>query len=336
MKIAFTICSNNYYAQALTLAKSCNFYNPDVLFIIGLVDEPCTIIDYCQDFEHIFFSQLPINTTDLISKYDIIELNTSVKPSLFLNIIARYPKVKDIHYFDPDIKLFSSFNELEKEFDGKSILLTPHIFTPISNTEGSPQDHLFLNYGIFNLGYLGLKINNSTISLLKWWESKTLSLGFNRVCEGLFVDQLWINHVPIFYNEETKISFHPGLNAAPWNLHERKLSLQDEVYIINNKKLVFFHFSNYKYQNSNKIANFYRYTFEEFPELIHLYDEYHQDLLANKIEIYSKIPCAYYNINKRKIELEVSKEKNKNASKLKYMIRKIIPPIVTDFIVKLK
>ena len=39
MKIAFTICSLNYFSQALSLGESLKKTNPQYEFIIGLVDK---------------------------------------------------------------------------------------------------------------------------------------------------------------------------------------------------------------------------------------------------------------------------------------------------------
>ena len=52
MLISFTLCSNNYLAQAKTLGDSFKKHHPDFEFIIGLVDDFSDQIDYTafQDF----------------------------------------------------------------------------------------------------------------------------------------------------------------------------------------------------------------------------------------------------------------------------------------------
>ncbi len=52
MKIAFTLCSNNYLAQAKTLGDSLLKYNPDYKFFIGLVDRLSDQINYSKDIGH--------------------------------------------------------------------------------------------------------------------------------------------------------------------------------------------------------------------------------------------------------------------------------------------
>ena len=72
--------------------------------------------------------------------------------------------------------------------------------------------------------------------MLEWWEKRCLKIGFDRPCEGLFVDQLWISLVPLFFSDVI-IMRHKGLNMAPWNLHERAIAAvkKDEVLLTSGK-----------------------------------------------------------------------------------------------------
>ena len=70
MDIAFTICSNNYLAQAKTLGDSFLQYHPDWKFIIGLVDEYDNSFDYSSlaNFEIIKVNEINVtNFKNLIS-----------------------------------------------------------------------------------------------------------------------------------------------------------------------------------------------------------------------------------------------------------------------------
>ncbi|MDQ8015272.1 MAG: glycosyltransferase, partial [Flavobacterium nitrogenifigens] len=200
MKIAFTICSNNYLAQAKILEYSLLEKNSDYKFIIGLCDEFSEDIDYSflENIEIIPASQFGIYCFDeIIKKYDIVELNTSIKASFFKYLISKYENLETIIYFDPDIQIFNKLSLLEKYLKEYDILLTPHILNPIGVDDFSPAESSFLNYGIYNLGFLALNPKSQNArDLLDWWEDKTLKIGFSQVSNGLFVDQLWINLVP--------------------------------------------------------------------------------------------------------------------------------------------
>ena len=116
MKIAFTICSNNYLAQAKVLGDSLLANNPNYKMIIGLCDRLSDSIDYdfFSDFEIIPVLDLDIEVfDDIINKYDIVELNTSIKPVFFKYLMKKYNQLESLIYFDPDIQIFSSLNTID-------------------------------------------------------------------------------------------------------------------------------------------------------------------------------------------------------------------------------
>ncbi|MCM0668646.1 glycosyltransferase [Flavobacterium tyrosinilyticum] len=333
MKIAFTICSNNYLAQAKILGDSLLDKNSDYKFIIGLCDEISEDIDYSffENTEIIPASQFGIYCFDeIIEKYDIVELNTSIKASFFKYLISKYENLETIIYFDPDIQIFNKLSLLEKYLEEEDVLLTPHILNPIGVDDFSPAESSFLNYGIYNLGFLALNPKSQNVrDLLDWWEDKTLKIGFSRVSNGLFVDQLWINLVPIFFNK-VKVLHEYGFNAAPWNLHERNLILKtnDEFIMNDNSKLVFYHFSSYNYTKPELFSKYYdRYNSVTLSkEVYELYNQYHDKLIQNKIDFFSKIKCFY---SKEEVKVVVKKK-----SVLKVLIYNIVPPFIIKLVKK--
>jgi hypothetical protein len=189
------------------------------------------------------------------------------------------------------------------KFDNNNILLTPHILNPIPLDNKLPQENTFLNFGIYNLGFLGLKNTKAEVKkLLDWWEERTFTLGYDNVEKGLFVDQLWMNFAPIFF-EKVKILKESGYNVAPWNLHERDIIKKDNIYCMKDgSPLYFFHFSSYNYKLPHVISNkLDRSTFLNNPDLKELYEYYHGLILKNKIDELSKIKCEY--ISNRPIKL---------------------------------
>jgi hypothetical protein len=297
MKVAFTICSNNYLAQAKTLADSIHKYSPEYKFYICLVDELDSRIDYQQFLptEIILAKNLPLNFNNLKAKYNIIELNTCVKATCFKYLFDINLTASHIHFFDPDVEVFSDLSHLDSYFDNASFLITPHITKILSWEDKEPNENLFLNHGLYNFGYVGLKRAPSVLEMLDWWEERLLTRGFMRLEKGLFVDQLWGNYFPLFYPDETKILFHPGCNMGPWNLHERYLAFDGSEYTVNGTSpLIFYHFSSYKYSNAAHISNHYRYDFDTHPELIPIYKSYQEKILKNNVALLSSISCSYY------------------------------------------
>ncbi|THV63128.1 hypothetical protein [Chryseobacterium candidae] len=300
MNIAFTICSNNYLAQAKVLRNSINKYGENFKFVIGLCDEKSDEIDYSSfQCEIVEMKDIGIkNFDDLWMKYDIIEFNTSVKASFFKYLLSKNPNTEFIYYFDPDIEILDQLSILNAEFENNvDILLTPHILSSIPLDGYKPVENTFLNFGIYNLGFIGLRgYSENAKNLLDWWEERLLSLCYNQPEKGLFVDQIWMNFSPIFF-KKVKVLNKMGYNAAPWNLHERigLIAAENNKYLMpDNSPLVFYHFSNFKYKNPETLAKYYdRYSLENSNSLKKLYQNYYQKIIENDIERISKIDCKY-------------------------------------------
>lgn len=337
MQIVFTICSNNYLAQAKVLLNSVLIHSPENKVVIVLVDKFNAEINY-NLFNPIIVvkaEEIGIDFFELIvEKYDIVELNTAVKPSAFKYLRDKYSNCEHIIYLDPDIKVFSSialFNNLLNEY---SILLTPHIYTPLAIDNLSPNEQTFQMHGIYNLGFLALNVKKQqALSLLDWWEERCLSICFRDTSRGLFVDQLWLNFAPSYYSE-TYILRHIGCNMAPWNLHERKLSKYNEEWLVNNsEKLVFYHFSSYDFNKPENINKpFYnRYNFENRPDLNEIYSTYHKELIENNVISYSTLQCMLYEPKKHDQIDEITK-----INPIKNILKRLTPPILFDLINQIK
>ncbi len=294
MKIAFTLCSNNYFAQALVLGQSFLLHNPDYEFYVGLIDEKSEKIDYNQfNIKILTIAEIEPIILELALKYNIVELNTAVKPHYFLHFIKTL-NAKLVFYLDPDICVYQNFKPLEDYLEVDDILLTPHILKPIPIDGKTPFENDFLNFGLYNLGFIALNVTENTINMLKWWKQRTYQFGYHNLAKGLFVDQLWINLVPILF-KKCKILQHHGYNTGPWNLHERFLTKIGGEYLVNEvEKLFFYHFSNYNPANTSKIHTvFTRYDFKNRPDLVNIYAEYTQKLSRTNFFELKKIPCFY-------------------------------------------
>ena len=331
MTVIFTICSNNYLAQAKTLMDSVKKYNPGYKRVIGLVDRHSERIDYSafEGIDIIPVEDLALDRwNEMLNEYDLIELNTSVKPSYFRFIREKYSSAEKVFYFDPDTRLFAGLDKLFSLLEKKIILLTPHILSPIPLDGLLPQEQTFLGHGIYNLGFIGINIRNKeSARFLKWWEERCINSCFRKVAEGLFVDQLWINHAHLLFKGIHVLREH-AYNMAPWNLHERSVERKTEQgYELNDgSMLTFYHFSSYDYRHPEQVYRpFYnRFSFESRPDLLELYTKYHQELLVNNVEAFSSIPCYFYPLVKDAGKQVPGSVLRRNAG---YYIKLFIPPV---------
>lgn len=294
MKIYFTICSNNYLAQAQVLGNSLAAIDETSSFIIGLVDEKSREIDY----DKIPFEVLPVHLIEpkfheLWKKYNIVELNTCIKPRI-VEYLFTERDASIVVYMDPDTRAYDNLNALDELLSINNILLTPHIFTPIPIDGKSPQESVFLNFGLYNLGFIALKKSEESMRFTQWWKERTYKAGYFRICEGLFVDQLPINLVPLLF-KGVHILDDKGYNMAPWNLHERYLSVENGNFIVNKTStLKFFHFSSFKINTGELPVHYYnRFSMKDRPDLIQLFSGYNKELSDAGYSFYSPITCVY-------------------------------------------
>lgn len=301
MKIAFTLCSINYLAQAKTLSDSMKKSNPSWHFIVGLVDKNVNNIDLSfLDCEILEAEKVQIEGFEqMINSYSIVELITAVKPFYFTNILENYPGCDKVIYFDPDIMVFEPLTSLEDKLDLNDIILTPHFTEPIKDKFLPTEKHVF-NTGVFNLGFLAVKRSENTFKMLKWWEDKLRTECILDLTRGYFVDQLWMTLVPAYF-DKVSIEKYPGYNMAHWNLHERRLTETTNGYLVNGVPLVFYHFSHYHPGNPSQIAAYHtRFSFESRPDLQSIFNNYRENLLKNNYFELKKVPCYYMRNEGRK------------------------------------
>lgn len=297
MTIAFTICSINYLAQARTLGQSLSLTNPDIRFFIGLVDKLDGVeleAEYETEFPMIEIDKIGISDfKEMCDRYNITELNTAVKPFYFTYFFNQYPEAKNLTYFDPDIIIFQKLDELLSNLEKYPAVLTPHIGSPIDDRL-TPNELHHLNTGIYNLGFVAFRRKPETLEYIKWWEHKLRYECLIDLCDGLFVDQNWMNFLPVFV-PDTYIENHPGYNMAYWNIHERTLESKNNKYLVNEKyPLIFFHYSGYDPGKQDVLSKYQdRFELKNRPDLHSVFKYYKDQLLNNGNAYYRHFKCAY-------------------------------------------
>jgi hypothetical protein len=293
MKLIYTVCTANYLYQALSMGESLKKTNPDYELIIGLVDK-LPLLNFEIPYQIISISEVQeVNLLGFKGEYTVMEVATACKPVFGLYIFEKYPDLEKLIYFDTDLWITDSIEPIEKNLDNYDIIITPHITQPIDLQE-EWNEKQFLNAGLYNTGFVGMKRSENTFKFLNWWKNHLKDYGYYDFCNGMGIDQLCVNFVPIFY-DNVLIEYSPAYNLAYWNIHERTVSFANGKYVINGKEnLMFFHFSGYtpdkpnllsKHIKSSKISNYLI--------LNPLFKEYNEALLRNHFEFFKQIIPSY-------------------------------------------
>lgn len=297
MTIAFTICSINYLAQARTLGDSLKATNPDVRFFIGLVDKLEGVAfeeSYAPSYPMVEIDKIDIRDfQEMCDRYNITELNTAVKPFYFTYFFKHYPEARNVVYFDPDIIVYQPLTGLLESLAKHNAVLTPHINTPIDDRL-KPNELHHLNTGVYNLGFVAFSRSEENDRFISWWEEKLRYECLIDLCNGLFVDQNWMNFLPVFV-PGTYIERNPGYNAAYWNLHERTFSFRNGTYFVNEvNPLIFFHYSGYDPAKPEVLSKYQdRFELGQRSDLTAVFDLYKNSLISNGNTYYRKFHCAY-------------------------------------------
>jgi glycosyltransferase involved in cell wall biosynthesis len=295
--VFFTIVSRNYLAYALTLMQSLARQYPRAPRYLCLADEPAGDPALDTDlFETVTIDRLDLPHFDaFVFRYDIMELNTAVKPYMFEWLRQRHPDA-GLMYLDPDLYILRPLQAVERTFaDGKLAVLTPHINQPLEDDGKFPTELSLMRTGVYNCGFVAINAAHpDSARLIDWWSRKLEFDCFVDLEAGLFTDQKWMDMAPALF-PDVSVLRDDGYNLAYWNLANRRVARgADGSYSVNGVPLVFAHFSGVdlgrpeiysKHQN--------RFDADGIGGLRPLYDEYLGKLRENEHPRHAPKPYAY-------------------------------------------
>jgi hypothetical protein len=244
----FTSITANYLPKAAALAHSVKRVHPEAIFHVVLCDEmPSCPPSTTDAFDSIInIKQLPIpNLPSWIFRHRLVELCTAVKGTAFQYIADRCGAER-IYYFDPDILVLGRLDDLQRKLDRSSILLTPHLLEAETDRQAILDNEICcLRHGVYNLGFLAVRMTGQGRRFIDWWADRLSQFCYDEVPSGLFTDQRWVDLAPAFF-DDIAIVREPEFNVATWNLtHRRATGTAPYEIRINDRPLVFYHFSGF-------------------------------------------------------------------------------------------
>lgn len=294
--VFFTIVSRNYLAYALTLMRSLAEQYPDSRRYLCLADEPADDPALATDL----FEVVPIRRLALphfeafVFRYDIMELNTAVKPYMFAWLRERHPDA-GLVYLDPDILVLRQLEKVEQAFaNGALLVLTPHLNAPMDDDK-FPDELAIMRSGVYNCGFAAINAAHPhACELIAWWSAKLEFGCFVDIEAGLFTDQKWMDLVPGMF-PDVRILRDDGYNVAYWNLAQRPVRReQDGSYTAGGVPLVFAHFSGVVLADPKRFSKHQnRFTADSIGGLRPLYERYLDLLAGNRHAGHAAKPYAY-------------------------------------------
>ena len=234
MNTIFTVCNRHTYANARVLAESVQKFHPEMIFYIGWVDT-LTLPDlppFCRVL-HVEDLQIPA-WDDMCEKYYDFELVNACRPWFAKFLIASIQDQETITFLAPTTVLFSALDKCyEPDVD---LFLTPNIIAPIQENTNI-DDKRILNVGMFNANAWAMRKNAAICTMIDWWAHRTLDRAKFDLCNGMCMDQLWLNFMPVWIEKHTQWNTPTwcyGLRSIP----NHELKLKNGVLEIENEKLI--------------------------------------------------------------------------------------------------
>jgi glycosyltransferase involved in cell wall biosynthesis len=278
---ACTIVAENYLPAARVLATSFLEHHPSSTFTVLLLDAT-EQSKPSEDFEVLSPYEIGIPYREvhrMAAIYDVKELATAVKPWL-LEALLRRGSGEAVVYFDPDIEVFAPLDDVAELARARSIVLTPHITSPLPADGLLPDDLMILQAGTYNLGFIA--VGSAAEGFLEWWSARLARDCLVAVDRGQFVDQRWVDFVPVLF--EHTVLRDPTCNVAYWNLHERRFGEAGEGYEVDGMPLRFFHFSGFDPSKpellSAHLGPWARIRLSDHPALVRICRDYADRVLA--------------------------------------------------------
>ncbi|MBU1820617.1 MAG: hypothetical protein KKG00_03770, partial [Bacteroidetes bacterium] len=235
MKLVFTICNRTQLSHAICLGESLREHAPGHLFVLGWVDtvQLPTLPDWIQviNIPELGLTAWP----SMQGRYFDFELLAACKPFFARHLLQQYPNCQELIYLSPSTCLFGSLDSIvEPE---AFVQLTPNRTRPIEPQTGL-LDRNVLNIGMYHSNSLIIHPQDSqTTKFLNWWCDRTLDRAAFNLCEGMCLDQLWLNYLPVYYENIHLIreeGWHLGLHQAGDSL----LATMGSQYTVDGRPLI--------------------------------------------------------------------------------------------------
>lgn len=135
----------------------------------------------------------------------------TITPFAAQAVFDRAEDAERVTYLDSDLFFFSSPVTFFQEFEasGKHVLITEHAYAPeLDRSEKS---------GRFCVQFMTFRNTPDGFDVMKWWQDRCIEWCFDRLEEGKFGDQKYLDQWPTLFPTRVHILRQVDKTLAPWN-----------------------------------------------------------------------------------------------------------------------
>lgn len=234
MNIFFTVCNRIQLPNALALGASVLQYNPGAVFYIGWADTlPLPEMQHGIRLIPVEDIQVPEWGQMCASYYDF-EIVAASRPWFAKGLLKKHKDCEQLVFLAPTTLLFSSIQEVTQ--NTAELLLTPHISKPLADSK-ILDDKRILNIGMFHSGSWMIRPGQATTKLLDWWSHRTIDRAKFDLCNGMCMDQLWLNFALAWVSDTSQIR-HSGWHYGLHSILNKVLHEENGLLFVDEEKLI--------------------------------------------------------------------------------------------------
>jgi hypothetical protein len=234
-----TYFDHNYLSRAMLMIESLRRFDANAPIHVLALSELCETIlkDLAlPNVEIIPLAALEQAYPELATvkpSRKLIEYYFTLSPFLPHYLFSRTTADR-VTYIDGDLYFFTSPTPVRDSLSDASVAITPHRFS------FDYRNHTI--YGRFNVGWITYRRCDEGFECLNTYQAECLAWCHDRVEDGRFGDQKYLDTWPDRY-PSLKIIEHKGFNLSIWNVANYILRMKDGVPMIDDDPLVFYHYA---------------------------------------------------------------------------------------------
>jgi hypothetical protein len=239
-----TYFDRNFLIHGMALARSLRTHDSkSVLWILCLDDFTYQYLEDCNDpaIRPVPLAELESADPALrAAKEDrsLVEYYFTLSPCWPRHLLRENPTMERVTYLDADLFFYGSPEPVFAEMGERSVFVTEHRYPEFL------QHHA--RCGRFNVAILSFRNNAHGLRCLDRWREQCLDWCHDRVEDGKYADQGYLDEWPALLGDELCISNRAGVNLAPWNWPAHQIETRGRTILIDRQPLEIFHFARFR------------------------------------------------------------------------------------------
>jgi len=288
-----TIVAKPYLSFARALADSFRRIHPDIPFVVLLADETGGYFDPSgESFQVLRLAELGVPRLERFRfQHGQQPLTYASTPFLLAHLTrSGFDRVV---FIKQESLVLGDLTPLFDILRRASIVLTPHLVSPLTRADRIERELNILQSGTFNVGILGVAATAVAGRFLAWWQDRVHAHCRHAVADGWHYEQRWLDLVPGFF-EDVHVLRDPAFNVGHWNLPERVISIDGERVLVNGQPCRLFRFSGYDPERPRSLTRYSsRLTAQNAGPAFHLFDRFRAALERHGYHETKSWPFAY-------------------------------------------